>query len=126
MDGVHGVEPGRADLDETALTLEDGALAARLAGDDDACVTVVKSQAVVVLRHEQRPADVPGVLGEAVHLVGEPVLYDGVPGGDAVRAAAVGAEEAERAERGHRGSGVSGAGRLDDAAAGRDGDLADG
>src|SRR5262249_35055623 len=55
-----------------------------------------------------------------------PVLYDGVPGGDAVRAAAVGAEEAERAERGHRGSGVSGAGRLDDAAAGRDGDLADG
>src|SRR5262245_51509386 len=54
MDGVHGVEPGRADLDEAALTLEDGALAARLAGDDDACVTVVKSQAVVVLRHEQR------------------------------------------------------------------------
>src|SRR5262245_36881040 len=54
MDGVHGVEPGRADRDEAALTLEDGALAARLAGDDDACVTVVKSQAVVVLRHEQR------------------------------------------------------------------------
>ena len=31
VDGVDGVEPGRADLDEPALTLEDGALAAAVA-----------------------------------------------------------------------------------------------
>ena len=70
-------------------------LAAAVAGDDHAGVAVEEPQAVVVLRHEQRPADVPGVLGEAVEFVREPALDDAVPGGDAVGAAAVGAEEAE-------------------------------
>src|SRR5207247_9203106 len=94
-DGVDCREAGRADLDKPALALEDGPLAVAVAGDDHAGVAVEEAQAVVVLRDEQRPADVPGVLGEAVEFVREPALDDAVPGRDAVGPAAVGAEEAE-------------------------------
>src|SRR5436309_15048311 len=100
-----------------ALTLVDGGLPACIARDDHAGVAVEEPQAVVVLRHEKRTADVPEVLGEALEFVGKPTLDDGVPGGDTVGAATVGAEEAEGTERRHRSGSIAGAGRGDDASA---------
>src|SRR5579859_5663976 len=97
VEGLDGGQPSRADLDESALTLEDGALAASFACNDDASIAVEESQAVVVLRHKQWPADVPSVLGEVVEFAGEPAFDDGVPGGHAGCASSVGAEEAEGA-----------------------------
>ena len=124
MEGLNRVESVRADFHKAALTLEDGGLAAVLAGDDHAGVSIEEPQAVVVLRHKQRPADIPGVLGKAVEFARQPALDDGVPGGDAVGAATVGAEQAEGAERGDRGGGIAAASGLDDISAGGDGRLA--
>jgi hypothetical protein len=59
-DGVDGGEPGRAELQQLAAALEDRREAVRRGGDDDAGVAVVEAQAVVVLGHEQGPAEVTG------------------------------------------------------------------
>jgi hypothetical protein len=45
VDGVDGVEPGRADLKEAALALEDRALAAAVAGNDHARVPLLTMEA---------------------------------------------------------------------------------
>ena len=87
VDAVDRGQAGRAELDELAAPLEGRAHATGVGGHDDPGVAVVEAQAVVVLGHEQRPADVPLALGaEALDLVGQPALDAVGPGGDAVGA----------------------------------------
>ena len=90
------------------------AAAARSRGrlDHDSGVAVVEAELVVVLGHEERAADVPGVVGrEAVDGGREPAFDPRRPGCDALRASTVGAEHAECAERLERFARGAGLGR---------------
>ena len=73
----------------------------RLAGrlGDDADVAVEEPQLVVVARHQNRPADVPGAVEAEPIVRGEQPLDLGVDGLDPARPAAVRAEHAEAVER---------------------------
>src|SRR6266487_1030844 len=71
MHRVHSLESHRAYLYKSSLALENCDLAAVLPGHDHPIVAVVETQAVVVSSHEQWPADIPGIFGEPIELVGE-------------------------------------------------------
>ena len=122
-------DPSRRGLtSKQAAGRSKAATGATVAGvDDDAGVAVVQAQAVVVLGDEKRAADVPRpAVAVAGDRRGEPALDVRGPLGDAVGAAAVGAQDAHGAQGVERGAGVAGSGGVGDPAAGVDDGVAHG
>ena len=105
----------RADFQDLATAFEGSHDPARTGCDHHARVPVVETEAVVVLRDEQWPADEPGaLLREPLDLGGEPALDHAHPGARAGRSPSVSAEEPEPAQLADRLPGETGPGGIDE------------
>ena len=104
VDGLDGAEAARRVQRRLAAALEAGHQAARGAlgpgdRDDDAGVSVVEPELVVVLGHQQRPSEVPPLGDAQARLVGQPAFDPGRPAADPGAAATVRAQDAKARER---------------------------